>query len=709
MEDLIRNTSINEIRPTDFVDQSVNSSIFKEQIPSVKVILSALNNKDYESLSNIVIIPSTQKDKEPIIFSNDIWTNKDFINEGEVYRKANFSDLSKGIKLELKIIGIFLFWFQSKKAKVSSIIRIIENLIVISKSLQSLNLNSIYSLDRDPIRNKFMATFNEGKSSGTIDNYFKSLAKLCDMQHTFFSDYGFFLKTNFINYSPKRKSNQTYCMPIDILLAYWSSYINYFENLKLNIKNWEYISSLPYKYREYLKLNKLKHHNNNWLFYLDEYCQQNLKDISLDTKCNTHNLVVKRTDEDVNAYKNKSYTYEKIVNGKIHNVPLSSYNRRFPQYIVDMEDIYTFYNRVALVACEAIQAMSGLRKSEAVVLKFNCLVEDREYIGIKSTLFKGADEGGVEEVWAAAPYVKNIINKIIPLASAIFRLSPRELGSHYIKTNARAFHSSGIYSLMTSQRTSDRQLNWTESNEIYITKKDIDEFWQLNPNISLREKVECHIFVGGKWPIEHHQFRRSIAVHVRRLELVTMNQLSAQFKHIARTVTEWYSDGYLNMSNYKLTMAEEFAKELEKADLEVSAYMAMKFQNGSNLFGKGGKTLESQQDLDKKFKTYQSFSHAKSLAKRNKSKVMSLGNGMYCMNGTECDFKPVIQSSNCRTDCENLIADKDSIPIWISRYNRYRSLYQKSVDDNQPAASQEFLRLEMETYKQALEYYGVIL
>ncbi|WP_299694584.1 hypothetical protein [uncultured Vibrio sp.] len=708
MENLIENTSIKEIEPVNYVDQSIDNSIIKKHLPSIKVILSAFDGKDYDSLSNIVIIPAP-KNKEPIIFSNDIWTNKDYIDEGESYRKANFSGLTETLKIELKIIGLFLFWFQSKKAKISSIIRIIENLILISKSLQSLSVRSIYWLDREPIRNNFIARFNKGRGSGTIDNYFKSLAKLCDMQHTFFASYGFVLETNFTNYSPKRKSNQTYCMPIDILLTYWRSYINYFDNLQVKQSNWEYISNLPYKYRKYLKSKKLKHHNNNWLFYLDEYCQEKLKEISLDTKCNTHHLITKRTDEDVNAYKNKSYTYEKVINGKIQKVPLSSYNRRFPQYIVDMEDIYTFYNRVALIACEAIQAMTGLRKSEAVVLKFNCLVENKEYIGIKSALFKGADEGGIQEVWAAAPYVKTIINKVKPLASSIFRLPTNELDSHYIKTNARVFHSSGFYSLMKSQRTSDRQLNWAESNDIYITKKDIDEFWQLNPNISLKERVECHIFVGAKWPIEHHQFRRSIAVHVRRLELVTMNQLSSQLKHIAKTVTEWYTEGYLNMSNYKLAIAEEFAKELEKADLEVSAYMAMKFQNGSNLFGKGGKTLESQKELDKKFKTYQSFAHAKSLARRNKSKVMSLGNGMYCMNGAECDFKPVVQSSNCRPDCENLVADKDSIPIWINRYNRFRSLYQQSVEDNQPLASQEFLRLEMETYKQALEYYGVIL
>ncbi|AUW04408.1 hypothetical protein [Vibrio campbellii] len=708
MEKLSEIVQGNLIRYDNYVDNSIGEDLIEKDIPSVQVILSAFDNKDYESLSNIVIIPAP-KDREPIIFSDDIWTNKDYINEGEVYRKANFSGLTENFKLEIKIIGLFLFWFSSKKAKISSIIRIIENLIVICKSLHSLKAKSIYWLDREPIRSTFITTFTKGKSSGTIDNYFKSLAKICDMQHSFFSNYGFVLKTNFIKLSPKRKGNQTYCMPINILLSYWKSYIDFFDDLKVKDKNWKYISNLPYNYRKYLESNNLKHHNNNWLIYLDDHCQGQLKKIHKDTECNTHKLVIRRSDEDVIAYKNKSYTYGKLINGKIQQIPLSSYNRRFPQYIVNMEDVYFFYNRVALIACEAIQSMTGLRKSETVVLKFNCLVEDNEYVGVKSTLYKGADEGGIEEVWAAAPYVRTIIDKVAKLASSIFRLSINQLSSHYIKTNARVFHSTGRYSLMKNQRTSDRQLNWAEKNNIILNKEDLDEFWKLNQNISLKDKVDNHIFVGAKWPIEHHQFRRSIAVHVRRLELVTMNQLSSQLKHIAKAITEWYADGYLNNSNFKLTIAEEFAKELEKADLEVAAFMAMKFQNGSNLFGRGGKTLESQKELESKFKTYQSFKHAKSLAKRNKSKIMSLGNGMYCMNGAECDFKPIAQSSNCRLDCENLVADKDSIPIWIARFKKFRSLYHQSIQEEHPLASQEFLRLEMETYKQALEYYGVIL
>lgn len=691
-----------------YVDSNVDCEITSSILPSEKLIISSLENNDFHALSNIVIIPSTEL-KKAILFSDDIWTNKEFINEGEIYRKANFKNIPEKMKLEIKIIGLYLFWFSVKKAKVSSIIRIIENLIVISKTLSNINVESIFWLDRDPIRNKFISEFSSKRSSGTLDNYYKSLARICDMQHTLFGEYGFYLKTNFMKMSPQREVNQTYCMPIRILLSYWKSYIEYFNNLKIDQKNWTYITSLPYEYRKYLKNNNLNHHNSYWLCYIYEFCQKNLDEIFKSEHCEIRNLIMKRSDADIKAYNDRTYTYLKNIDGNLEEVALACYNRRYPQYLVDMEDIYCFYNRVSLIACDAIQSMTGMRKSEALSIKFNSLIEDKDWVGVRSTLYKYADDGGVQEVWAAAPYVKEIFKKISLLAAPIFRVSENELQSLYIKTNAREFHSSGRYSLMKNQRTSERQLNWSEKNDIYISESDLVEFWQLNPNISDKERVKKHIYIGAKWPIESHQFRRSIAVHVRRLELVTMNQLVSHLKQLAKTIAEWYADGAVANSSFKGRIAESFAKELERADLERAATIAMKFQNGNNLYGKGGEHLESQKGSNINMKTYQSFQHALSLAKRRKSKIMSLGNGMYCMNGAECDFKAIVQSATCRPDCENLVADEDSIPIWLNRYNKLRLLYSRALKENQPIASQEFLRLEMESYKQALEFYGVIL
>ncbi|OXY81365.1 hypothetical protein B6S08_12820 [Oceanimonas doudoroffii] len=500
-------------------------------------------------------------------------------------------------------------------------------------------------------------------------------------------------------------------MPIRILGLYWKSYIDFFDDLNVKLDNWKYVSSLPKRYKEYIKENNIKDHNNNWLYYVDEFCQDSLRDIYFDKDCKVSEIIIRRSDDDVRDYENNNYTYQKIVDGRLVDVPLArtSYNRRFPQYYVDIEQIYIFYHRAALIACETIQSMTGMRLSESNIIKFGALIDENGWVGVKSKLFKYAGEGGVEEWWAASPYIKIVFSKVRGLAKALFNVEEDELDYLYIKTDARHFITHRKFRLMKTQRNSEKVMNWTERNNIYITEEDTEEFWKLNPNIAEPEYVESVIYPGAKWPVTPHQFRRSIAVHVRRLELVTMRQLASHLKHLGKTLADWYSDGSTESSMLTGKISSAFAKELERADLERAATMAMKFQNGNNLFGRGGEILEKQKHVDSKLKTYQSYQQAKSLAKRRKSKLVSLGNGMYCMNGTECDFKAVSQSANCRPDCENLVADKDSIPIWKRRYEKFRLLYLQSIEDGKPEASREFFRLEMESYKQALEFYGIIL
>ncbi|WP_144211780.1 hypothetical protein [Shewanella donghaensis] len=654
-----------------------------DESPSLAIIKEALSSQNIDKLNNINVIPGTDV-HSPIKFLDDIWTSKNLKSEAEGYRRANFIGLPKPLKDEIKVIGVYLLWFNFQKAKLSSLIRIIENLIVISKHLSELKIKSIFWLDREPIKEQFIIEFSKNRSEGTIDNYFKSLSKICDMKYTFFGDFGFFLKTNYKYLSPGRKDNQTFCMPIRVLNSYWNSYIDYFDNCNVNTKNWRYLTSLHRSYAQYLSDNNHKKHHSLWLKYLFEMCQNKLSEIHNDSSCVLSSLVIKQKLEGRKKYGN-----------------------RFPEFIVRTDDIFDFYNRNALIACEAIQAMTGMRKSEAMSTKISSLIDEKDWVGVKSIVHKHADEGGIEEWWAAAPYIKKVFKFIRVLAKELFLDS--DLESLYIKTDARVYMSNGSLVLMRTQRNSENLLNWSRSNNIVLVREDIEEFWQLNPNIERPDVVREVIKAGMTWPVKSHQYRRSIAVHIRRLDLVTMNQMSVQLKHIGKTVTDWYSEGALANSSYIGRISDSFAKELDKVDLEFSANIAMKFQFGKGLFGSGGKQLENQNKNDIKSLTFQSFNHAKSMAKRKKKKVMSLGNGMYCLNGIDCDFKSVIQSSNCKASCENLVADKESIPIWISRYNRYRVLYLKSVEEKKPEASQEFLRLEMEFYMQALTFYGVIL
>ncbi|GAA5218326.1 hypothetical protein ACFSJ3_15725 [Corallincola platygyrae] len=688
----------------DYVDSNY---IIQDDYPNEDIIRTAFKSENFQQLENITVIPGDELNK-PIKFQDNVWTNHHLIQGRETYRKACFLKLNKKMMLEVKIVGIYLLWFSLRKCKLASIIRTIENIIVIAKHLETIGAKSIFDLDKAPIREYFLKSFQQGRGKSTIDNYFKSLSRMCNMKMTVFGEYGFFLNTNFTKLSPGRNDNQSYCMPMRILNAYWKSYADYFLDLKVCMDSWLYISTLPLKYRKYLDRKGIKHHNNNWLYYLDEFCQPNLKLIYNQKNSAISSLVIVRSEQTMDSYRNKKLSRIVISDGVAKKVDVVSYNRRFPKFLVDMEEIYTFYNRQALIACEAFQAFTGMRKSEATTIKFGSLILERDWVGIRANTYKNSDEGGTEDWWAAPPIVEEIFRKMRLLGECMFQKSGRELNSLYIKTDARRFHANRDFSLMRDQRSSERQLSWSRAHNIRVSTDDLAEFWRLNPNLGKPLEAEKEVQIGALWPISSHQYRRSIAVHVKRLELVSMSHLAIHLKHLGKTISEWYTEGALANSRAPGRIAAAFAKELERADLERAASLAIRFQEGNNLYGKGGKLLEQSKLGGAKTKVYQSFSHAMSLAKRRKSKVMSLGNGMYCMNGQDCDFAATLQSANCRPDCENLVADRESIPIWLNRYKRYRQLYLNSKTKGLPEASQEFFRLEMESYQQCLEFYGVI-
>lgn len=78
-------------------------------------------------------------------------------------------------------------------------------------------------------------------------------------------------------------------------------------------------------------------------------------------------------------------------------------------------------------------------------------------------------------------------------------------------------------------------------------------------------------FEGAFWPLRTHQFRRSLAVHLRRLDLISTNDLIRQFKHLIRGMTEWYMSGALNASHFSRAIPQAFAAEIERVDTELSA------------------------------------------------------------------------------------------------------------------------------------------
>jgi hypothetical protein len=148
-------------------------------------------------------------------------------------------------------------------------------------------------------------------------------------------------------------------------------------------------------------------------------------------------------------------------------------------------------------------------------------------------------------------------------------------------------------------------------------------------------------------------------------------------------------------------------KNYNKEQAQLSAELALQFQATEGLYGKGGKVLEATRELQESAKVYPTLKKATNMALRGKSTLKSLGNGMYCLNGQNCKISGIVQSAKCDTKCENLVASELAIGHWQSKYNYYTKLLSNTIGHKKSEAQVEYLKLEQQFFKEALEYYGV--
>jgi hypothetical protein len=368
----------------------------------------------------------------------------------------------------------------------------------------------------------------------------------------------------------------------------------------------------------------------------------------------------------------------------------------------------SFHSEFSIIAKNCIQAMTGFRFSEGGELTHGSLVVDGNDVGVISTLYKFAEEGGSEEIWAGAPFIQTVFKIVKDINSALFDVDREKLDDYNLLLYIRTYLVKGEI-IASPYKSQDRwSRKYSKNIELCISSEDLESFKKLNPNISDKKKCAAEIAVGKYWPIRSHQYRRSIAVHFKRMNLVNNNHLAYQFKHFSRTLADWYSDGYLNENHIVLTVSEDFAEEIDKANLDYDADLAMRLQDNDNLYGGGGELLMEQSLKGVKFKKFKSFGAVRRLMKQGKLHIASLGNGFYCMNGSQCEFRSMVQVSNCDTNCQNIVADQESIPVWIKRYKHFSSLLEDAQLRNDNPANITYLQLEYEFYSNVLQHYQII-
>ncbi len=647
-----------------------------------------------DGLKNMIICPAGINDKdEPIkavLFSDNKWSFK--IKGVNCDRNINFEKLNYRLAFEARLISLYIIWLAEKPAKLASLVRIANNISLIAKDCQTLGILSMCHLQNKLLTDQLFDYFRERVNENSLRNYVIALNNLGSMDNTPLKNYGYSVSRKFNNELGDTDANQTYCMPYTILSKLWLSLKNYFDNLvdKNFINSAKKMLFIVDNYQG----DKRNIDDTDWLDYIANH-QDDLEAFhknwpEFGTGCIKDK--VKSTTS-----KNTKRTYVTVLNKGVnyHIDPLKFYH--------SLSNIFTTFRG-------ACQIFSGMRISEAEAICFNSLIDDKQhgYVGIKSLLSKYAPEGGIDEIWAAAPWIVDMFNFNIKLAHIVFHTRPsKEIVKMNICINVKEFKQSNIVQIITPRSFTKWARIWCEEHKIILTSEDIKEFYLLNQNIADKELVEQDIYEGAHWPLRSHQPRRSISVHGRRLNLVSGQDISFQLKHLSRTETDWYSSGGSANGVYKAQIPEIMKKSYDKEQAQLSAELALQIQSTENLYGKGGKILEATRELNESAKVYPTLKKATNMALRGKSTLKSLGNGMYCLNGQDCKITGIVQSAKCNNKCENLVASKSSIAHWQSKYNYYSDLLANVIDHKKSAAQIVYLELEQQFFKEALKYYGV--
>ena len=568
------------------------------EFPTESIVVEALENNNFSRLNKCVVISAANKlpsnsmsiygEPTDILFEDDNWHNYFSItNINETKRAVDFSIIeNQGIRAEVKVVACCFLWFFDKKAKLASIIRKIANVAFVARLMSDLGYKSFFWLDRKPVAeiviDKLSVDRRTGKklTSRSLNNYLMPLSDLCIVRRTKLGGFGYGLERNIItdfqSMVRSKISNQTYCIPFRIMMNLWSDYIQYIDGFDkdFNVKHFSLLCSVidafyeSQDYSDFLannsKKDKLSHYRSKFIY---NEAQEILKTL-YEESC----PIVKRMI---------SYDSMKRWRKKV--------------YLIDFIVIRDVHSQLTLYVTNCIQAMTGMRLSEVKGILHNGLIEDDGRIGVVSTLQKFAEEGGRTEEWAAAPFVKTAFNVLFEFNRVMLGFKKNELDSMPLAICCKTWLRSRKIKPIYSQRQSDWTTNLVAGVDKYtLTEEDVVEFKLLNKNIGDMDRVSQEIYVGAPWPVKSHQYRRSIAVHSRRLSLVSNNTLLHQYKHLVSTMTDWYISGWDSMNEEVQKIPEAFAKELQELEIELSAELAVKLQNEKGLIGEGGKELMKQ-------------------------------------------------------------------------------------------------------------------
>ena len=256
----------------------------------------------------------------------------------------------------------------------------------------------------------------------------------------------------------------------------------------------------------------------------------------------------------------------------------------------------------------AIQMYTGMRVGEASALDSDCaetyIKNDNTYYIIKGKTSKLAERETqwiTNEVGFKAVAVASIISKLIANSTSdtvkLENTIPLFIRVSYLgiflpppKKTSKSF--------LNAELNSFDELRKTDWLRINILEEDLNELKKIDPFRAWESENDLRI--GNAWPLQTHQFRRTLALYCARSGMVSLTSLKRQLQHLSIQMTLYYSKGSSYAKNILSLERSHFASEYQEAQVYSQALDYINLITGpkSKLYGVQGKIINNMTNIN---------------------------------------------------------------------------------------------------------------
>lgn len=322
-----------------------------------------------------------------------------------------------------------------------------------------------------------------------------------------------------------------------------------------------------------------------------------------------------------------------------------------------------YYRLVAAACCNIIATFTGMRFDELITMKTDSFRKQKGLYYVRA--YESKISGGEHVDYITAPIVEKAFDVLVKLHQPARVLCPESRDSDFVLLKGvRKKYLPGFRDYSTLRSCLN---TFIEVFDIRVDSEDMKQHKLINTETNTALKI------GSLWPINTHQFRRTLAVNFVTNDLGTLAAVKQQLKHLYIGMTEHYSKNSTLAVAQKVNQSFDLKRLIEKEseDLVVSLYKRIHYTN--EIFsGKKGRELQQMRSLisEPEIKTDQQI---RLMVKAGVFKVTRTPFG-YCTKGDLCDKNDVVDPSFCGASCETMIIARENALNWQKLHKRNKWL-----------------------------------